>query len=62
MPEPSTPEASNLRREAQASSSRRPCSRMRARRPAYTISAARETTAALRAKRCPTTRAVPLDS
>jgi hypothetical protein len=59
MPAISTPEARNLHREAQALIEQRLYSRTKAQCPTYTISPMRGTTAALRAKRHPSTLAAP---
>jgi hypothetical protein len=55
MTAPSTIEARNLHREAQALSSRRPCSRPNARRLAYASKSVRGTTVAPKAQRRPFT-------
>jgi hypothetical protein len=59
MPAISTPEAHNLHREVQALIEQRLYSRTKDQCPTYTINPMRGTTAALRAKRHPSTRAAP---
>jgi hypothetical protein len=62
MPEPSTPKARNLHREAQALIEQGPYSRPRAPCPAYAISPMRRETTTRRTRRRPPTQAVQRDS
>jgi hypothetical protein len=59
MPAPSTPEAHNLHPEAQAIIEQAAGSRPKAQHPAHAISPVCGTTAALRARRHPSTRVAP---